>query len=72
MEYITIQIQKTDHLRKTPVSQDDMKELLGMLGFSETAMVEDRPRRAIASATIAVSRNAATVHWADEPGRVAA
>ena len=37
MEYITIQIQKTDHLRKTPVSQDDMKELLGMLGFSETA-----------------------------------
>ena len=63
MEYITIQIQKTDHLRNTPVSQDDMKELLGMLGFSETE---------ISTATIAVSRNAATIHWAEEPGRVAA
>ena len=54
MEYITIQIQATEHLRQTPLTPGDIEEILGLLGFSPAE---------ITSAAVTVSKDLATVHW---------
>lgn len=58
MRYINIQIQVTEHLQQTPISQEDIEEILGLLGFSPVA---------IATSAIQVSCNSAVVRWFTQP-----
>ncbi|MGB6013753.1 MAG: hypothetical protein WBG32_03405 [Nodosilinea sp.] len=57
MTYITLQIEESDHLRQTPITPEDIEDILSLLGH---------PRAAIASARITVLSSCVTVHWTDK------
>ncbi|MGG6241562.1 hypothetical protein ACQ4N7_23295 [Nodosilinea sp. AN01ver1] len=57
MTYITLQIEESDHLRQTPITSEDIEDILALLGH---------PKAAIAAARITVQQPHATVHWTDQ------
>lgn len=59
LPYFTLDIQASDRLRKTPITVDDIANILSLLGH---------PQESINAATIKVSASRATVRWtADQP-----
>jgi len=57
MSYFTIRIEESDHLRQTPLTPEDIEDILSLLGH---------PKKAIAAARITVLPSHATVHWTDK------
>jgi hypothetical protein len=63
MSYFTIRIEESDHLRQTPLTPEDIEDILSLLGHAKPAII---------AATIQVSQSHATVHWTDKIDQIAA
>jgi hypothetical protein len=63
MTHYTIQIEVNGHLQQTPITPEDIEEILSLLGYSKPE---------IATAQIQVSQSHATVHWTVTTVQVAA
>ena len=61
MTYITLQIEETDHLRQTPITLEDIEDILSLLGHKPAA---------IAAAHITVLPSHATVQWTEQASSV--
>lgn len=57
MTYITLQIEENDHLRQTPLTPEDIEDILSLLGHKPAV---------IAAARITVLPSCVTVHWTDQ------
>ncbi|MBD2425385.1 hypothetical protein [Phormidium sp. FACHB-1136] len=57
MTHYTIHIELDDHLRQTPITPADIREILGVLGYSKPVIV---------TAQIQVFQAQAIVHWTNE------
>jgi hypothetical protein len=53
--HFTITIQVSDRMRRTPITDFDIEEILALLGHAEPAII---------AATIQVSESSASVYWA--------
>ena len=63
MPNITFQIEESDRLRHTPITPEDIEDILSLLGHSKAE---------IAAARIDVSPSHVTVHWTNETNQIAA
>ncbi|MGF1566864.1 MAG: hypothetical protein ACFCVD_02115 [Nodosilinea sp.] len=63
MPNITLQIEESDRLRQTPITPEDIEDILSLLGHS---------RAEITAARIEVSASHATVQWTNETDQIAA
>lgn len=57
MTYFTLQIQISDRLRQTPITPENIEDILSLLGHAKPE---------IAAARITVQPSHATVHWTDQ------
>jgi hypothetical protein len=63
MAHFTIQLQISDRLYQTPITPEDIEDILALLGHGKPE---------ITAATIVVSQSHATVHWTPQQNPIAA